>query len=206
MGFTFLEANQLVVDCNDRALTRKGRGATVTCCPVQDGNRVADRVQVQRFRIQGQFPPYPRKRFPADAAWDFFAPTDIRIRPGDRVTIDTGMACAFPKGTWCLLKEKSGLAHRYGLMVLGGVIDGNYRGRIKVILHNTGREMVTIPRHAAFCQGVLLPTASNLMVPGQVDCRGDRADDGGVNRELARERATLGNSGRHGLGAVADRG
>ena len=44
------------------------------------------------------------------------------------------------------------------------------------------------------------------MVPGHVECRSDRADDGGVNRELARERATLGNSGRHGLGAVADRG
>ena len=34
MGFTFLEDNQLLVDCDGRVLTTKGEGETVRCCPV----------------------------------------------------------------------------------------------------------------------------------------------------------------------------
>ena len=120
--------------------------------------------------------------------------------------MDTGLACAFPKGTWCLLKEKSGLAHRYGVMLLGGVIDGNYRGRIRAIMANTGHETMVIPRHAAFCQGVLLPTDATSLVPGPVNLHGERGTDGGVNRELARDRRAQGNGGWHGPGTAAGRG
>ena len=95
---------------------------------------------------------------------------------------------------WLLLKEKSGLAHRYGLQLLGGVVDGNYRGRLKAILLNTGSEPVTVPRHAAFCQGVLLPCSTARVVPGTVRVEGERGDTGGVNRVLS------GNGGRRGLG------
>ena len=159
-----------------------------------------DALVTQRFSIQGCLPPFPAKKFSGDAAYDFFAPTDIHLRPGARCTVDTGIACQFPRGTWLLLKEKSGLAHRYGLQLLGGVVDGNYRGRLKAILLNTGSEPVTVPRHAAFCQGILLPCSSSRVVPGIVRVEGERGDTGGVNREL------LGNGGRRGLGTAVGRG
>ena len=95
---------------------------------------------------------------------------------------------------WLLLKEKSGLAHLYGLQLLGRVVDGNYRGRLKAILLNTGSESVTVPRHAAFCQGVLLPCSTTRVIPGTVRVEGERGDTGGVNRVLS------GNGGRCGLG------
>ena len=129
MGFTFLEANQLVVDCTDRTLTKKDNGNLVRCLPVQDAGRPThmqgDDFMIQRFAVEGCPPPFPKKHFSGDAAYDFFAPKDIHLRPGERTTIDTAIACHFPKGTWCLLKERSGLAHRYGIHLLGGVIDGN---------------------------------------------------------------------------------
>ena len=113
--------------------------------------------------------------------------------------MDTGIACRFPRGTWCLLREKSGLAHRYGIQLLGGVVDGNYRGRIKAIVVNTGSQVVTIPYHAAFCQGILLPCSSPRVVPGMVRVEGECGDSGGVNRVIS------GNGGQRGLAAAVRR-
>ena len=42
--------------------------------------------------------------------------------------MDLGVSCAFPKSTWFQLKEKLGLAYKYGLSILGGVIDEGYKG------------------------------------------------------------------------------
>lgn len=60
--------------------------------------------------------------------------------------------------------------HQYVVMLMGGVVDGNYQGRIKAIMANNGWEMVVILRHATFCQGVLLPTISSPMVLRDVKC------------------------------------
>ena len=204
MGFTFLEANRLVVDCTERTLTQKDSGSQVKCFPVEDACRLVHQQQkdlvIQRFAVERCLPPFPKKHFVGDAAYDFFAPKEIRLRPGERATIDTAIACHFPTGTWCLLKERSGFAHRYSIHLLGVVVDGNYRGRLKAILHNAGQEEVTIPRHTAFCQGVLLPSTLHHAVPGEVVIEGDRGATGGVNRVLS------GNKKQRGLGAAAGRG
>ena len=62
--------------------------------------------------------------------------------------------------------------------MLGGVIDGNYKGRIKAIILNLGSESIVIPKHAAFCQGILLPSSSPWVVSGTVWVEGEREDDG----------------------------
>ena len=88
--------------------------------------------------------------------------------------MDTGLACAFPRSHWCLLKDKSSLALRHGLTVLGGVVDSNYRGRIQVILHNSGSRPVTIPQYTAMCQAILIPQARGRFQDGPIDMATDR--------------------------------
>ena len=159
-----------------------------------------DSVVVQQFPVEGHLPPLPKKHFSTDAAYDFFAPREIHLRPGARATINTAVACHFPRGTWCLLKEHSRLAHQYGIQLLGGVIDGGYCGRIKAIMVNIGHDPVTIPRDAAFCQGILLPSSSHSIVLGRVDVVGDRGATGGVNRIMSE------NGGRCGPAVAVGRG
>ena len=89
------------------------------CCPMQ-GKEERNKGVMQRNVNQGEAPPYPRKKYLGDATWDFFTPYDVKIAPREGCTMDTGISCEFPKGKWCLLKEKFGLAHRYGPLVLGG--------------------------------------------------------------------------------------
>ena len=125
LGFPFLEAQGLLVDCQGRQLIPKTSGNPLPCLPsmIQSGSAV---VNVKGFRIDGQMPLMPRQKYQSDAGADIFAPRLTHIRPSQRALVDTGLACAFPCTHWCLLKDKSSLALRHGLTVLGGVVDSNY--------------------------------------------------------------------------------
>ena len=54
--------------------------------------------------------------------------------------VRTGIAIGLPKGTYGRLVARSGMASKNGMAVGGGVIDGDYRGEVKVILQNHGTE------------------------------------------------------------------
>lgn len=72
-----------------------------------------------------------------NAGWDIHSCEDIIINPGERVIVNTGICMAIPQGVYGEIKERSGLAAKNGIAVMGGVIDSSYRGEVKVILRNT---------------------------------------------------------------------
>ena len=131
MGFTFLEANRLLMDCVSPTLTNKDGGASVKCLPLQTDPlnstplRVAaapptclptqpspEALVIQRFPINVCLPLLRLKKFSNDATFNFFTPTELHLLPGERLTVDTGIAYHFPRDSWCLLREKSRLAHK----------------------------------------------------------------------------------------------
>lgn len=65
-------------------------------------------------------------------------PNDFRykLKVGQRKTFHTGLQIAIPKGYGCIIKDRSGLAVKYGIHVLAGVIDSSYRGEWCVCLIN----------------------------------------------------------------------
>ena len=75
-----------------------------------------------------------------DAGIDLFVAEAIKIKPMERVQVSTGIAMAIPDGFVGLIWDKSGLSHKAGLKVMGGVIDAGYRGEIKVGIINLGSE------------------------------------------------------------------
>ena len=68
----------------------------------------------------------------------------MSIVPGNRATISTGLRIAFPDGHYCRIAPRSGLAFHSGIDVLAGVVDSDYRGIVRVILHNTGSEVFEV--------------------------------------------------------------
>jgi dUTP pyrophosphatase len=88
----------------------------------------------------------PQKGTPNSAGFDLYAfVTDpVTIVPQSRITVETGISIAFPKGWYGRIAPRSGLAFNYGIDVLAGVVDSDYRGQIKVILLNTGDTPFTI--------------------------------------------------------------
>ena len=81
----------------------------------------------------------------------------LELGPGDRAMIPTGLSIALPPGYEAQIRPRSGLAVKHGITVLNspGTIDADYRGEIKVILINHGKEAFTIERGMRIAQMVV---------------------------------------------------
>jgi dUTP pyrophosphatase len=82
--------------------------------------------------------PMPAYAHPGDAGADLCAAEDVKLAPGQRALVRTGVAIALPAGYVGLVHPRSGLANRLGVTVLNapGTIDAGYRGEIMVNLVN----------------------------------------------------------------------
>lgn len=80
------------------------------------------------------------------AGLDLRSMDHVKIEPGDRVLVSTGLYIELPPGFEAQIRPRSGLAIKYGVTVLNspGTIDADYRGEIKIILVNHGKEEHTI--------------------------------------------------------------
>lgn len=83
---------------------------------------------------------------PYSAGYDICANEDGIINPGDRKLISTGVYMAIPNGYYAHISPRSGLAYKYGIDVLAGICDSDYRGDYKAILLNTGKEIYEFHR------------------------------------------------------------
>ena len=82
--------------------------------------------------------PLPSRAHDGDAGVDLYSAEDVRLDPGHRALVGTGVAVAIPYGMVGLVHPRSGLAARVGLSIVNspGTIDAGYRGEIKVALIN----------------------------------------------------------------------
>lgn len=79
----------------------------------------------------------PTKGTDFSAGYDLYSSEELIIKPQNRSIVKTGISLEIPKGYYGRIAPRSGLAFKYGINVLAGVIDNDYRGEIGVILHNT---------------------------------------------------------------------
>ncbi len=81
----------------------------------------------------------------------------IEIAPGEWKLISTGFKIALPVGFEAQIRPRSGLAYKHGITVLNspGTIDADYRGIVKVILINHGKEIFQINRGDRIAQLVI---------------------------------------------------
>jgi dUTP pyrophosphatase len=103
--------------------------------------------------------PLPRYAHPGDAGLDLVAASAVRLEPGARAAVPTGIAVAIPAGWVGLVHPRSGLARRHGVTVTNapGTIDAGYRGEVQVLLVNLGQEPVDLARGDRIAQLLLQP-------------------------------------------------
>ena len=105
-------------------------------------------MTVVRYRVlaHGEGLPAPSYASNLAAGLDLAAAIEegaaLSLAPGERALVPTGMALELPAGFEAQVRPRSGLAHRHGVTVLNapGTIDPGYRGELRVILLNLGRE------------------------------------------------------------------
>ena len=83
----------------------------------------------------------------------------VKILPGEKKIIPTGISVAIPKQYEIQIRPRSGLAAKNGISVLNtpGTIDSDYRGEIKVILINLGKDIFEIKKNDRIAQMIVCP-------------------------------------------------
>ena len=106
--------------------------------------------------------------------------TEIILESGKRELIPTGIVVAIPQGFELQIRPRSGLAVKHGITVLNspGTIDADYRGEIKVILINLGKQTFTVGRGDRIAQMVVQKVFQAQWSESKVLPESDR-DDGG---------------------------
>jgi dUTP pyrophosphatase len=93
------------------------------------------------------------------AGFDFRADLseDIYLNPGDITMVPTGLYFELPTNLELQVRPRSGLAAKHGVTVLNtpGTVDSDYRGEVKVILINHGKNTFVIENGERIAQGVI---------------------------------------------------
>jgi dUTP pyrophosphatase len=124
--------------------------------------------------------PLPSRATAGSSGYDLHAAVvrDVVIEPGDRALIPTGFSIALPRGYEAQVRPRSGLALRHGIVLPNapGTIDSDYRGELKVIVMNAGREEFTVRRGDRISQLVVAPVLSaewSVVAKLDLTARGD---------------------------------
>jgi dUTP pyrophosphatase len=107
----------------------------------------------------------PARTRSGDAGYDLRSVEAVTLPPGGRHAVATGLAVALPPGVAGLVTPRSGLAAQHGITCLNapGLVDPNYRGEIRVILHNAGEEPFHVEPGDRVAQLLLVPYHSPVM-------------------------------------------
>jgi dUTP pyrophosphatase len=83
----------------------------------------------------------------------------LTLAPGHWALVPTGLSIALPEGTEAQVRPRSGLAAKHAVTVLNapGTIDADYRGEVKVILINHGKDPFVIEHGMRIAQMLIAP-------------------------------------------------
>lgn len=98
----------------------------------------------------------PFKKYKTDQGWDLKQKEDVVIGPKMYKVIGTGVRTKISKGYYGQILPRSSLQLNNGVMIMGGVIDSEYRDEIKVIVYNQGSQPLKINKGDRICQLVVI--------------------------------------------------
>jgi len=116
------------------------------------------KIQIKKLSTSVSIPKYET---PGSSGMDVAAhiEKDLMIYPGEKALVSTGFSISIPIGYEVQIRPRSGLAVKKNITVLNtpGTIDADYRGEIKVILINFGKEKFIIKNGDRIAQMVVAP-------------------------------------------------
>ena len=85
----------------------------------------------------------------------------LTLEPGERALVPTGLRLEIPPGFEGQVRPRSGRARREGFTLLNspGTVDSDYRGELRVLVINLGREPVIVKRGERVAQLVIAPVS-----------------------------------------------
>ena len=115
------------------------------------------KLQLKKLTESAVLPGYAHD---GDAGLDLCSSEAATLEPGQQVMVPTGIALAVPSGHVGLVWDRSGFAAKHGLHCLAGVIDAGYRGEVKVVMINHGKEAFQVDAGMRIAQLLVQPIVS----------------------------------------------
>ena len=88
--------------------------------------------------------PLPTRGSMEAAGYDLASTEDFVLMSGQRHMFQTGLGMEMRVGESAKIEPRSKLANKYGIMILAGRIDSDYRGEVRAILYNSGSEPMEV--------------------------------------------------------------
>jgi len=115
--------------------------------------------------------PIPSNATEGSAGYDLRSVVDVILFPGFQEIIPTGFGFEIPNGFMGQIWDRSGLAAKYGVGKLAGIIDSDYRGEVKIVAINHGVDPYHINVGDRIAQLVLVacftPPLSLIGIPSE---------------------------------------
>lgn len=111
-------------------------------------------IRIKKLHPDAHLPAYahgPKE----DAGLDLRAVERMVLQPGVAQAVPIGLAIELPPGYEAQVRPRSGLALKHSLTVNFGTIDPGYRGEIRVVMFNLGREDYTVEKGDRIAQLVI---------------------------------------------------
>ena len=116
------------------------------------------KVLIKKLNPKAELPKYKTE---GSSGMDLMALIEnpIKIKSQNSALIPTGLSIAIPDDMEVQIRPRSGLAAKSNISVLNtpGTIDSDYRGEIKIILFNHGKEEFTVNNNDRIAQMILMP-------------------------------------------------
>ena len=120
-------------------------------------------LKVKKIADGAKIPVY---QHPGDAGMDLFSAADLVLAAGDIQAVPTGVQMANPAGYVGLVWDKSGISLK-GVHRLAGVVDAGYRGEVRVVMINLGKEPFVIGKGMKIAQMLIQPVVEARIVEAE---------------------------------------
>jgi len=126
-------------------------------------------IEIKIQRVDGNDDlPLPKYMSIGASGMDLFAAVTepVIIQPKEFELIPFGIKIAIPDGFEAQIRPRSGLSAKYGIGLLNspGTVDSDYRGEVKVILFNFGKEPFVINRGDRIAQMVISSVVKAILI------------------------------------------
>lgn len=108
--------------------------------------RKEQRIQVKIVSKSGRLPSYETAGAAGADLRAYLPEGGVRLMPGERRLIPTGLFVELPPGVEAQIRARSGLSIKHGIGLVNGVgtVDSDYRGEWNIPVINFGQEAYTI--------------------------------------------------------------
>jgi dUTP pyrophosphatase len=114
-------------------------------------------INIKIARVGNHDLPLPKQETEFSAGFDLRTVNSFDLHTTDRALVSTGFAFEIPEGYCGQIWARSGLASKFGIMSMAGLIDSDYRGEVKALLYNAGQDSITFEKGDRIAQIIFVP-------------------------------------------------